>query len=71
MSNTIKVLKEVTEWDVPYRQPNHTYLIKDSKVYAYKKWHGDEIQFFKIAKPLDKRYRSFKELKFIPSEWKK
>jgi hypothetical protein len=67
---TIRVLREVTEWDVTYKQPNHTYLVISSKVVAYKKWHDGELMFFKNPKNLDKRYRQFKELKFKPTEWK-
>ena len=59
----IVALKEVTEWKVDYRQPNHTYLIDDhDNIIAYRKWHKGE-QIFSTSKfPLNKRYRKFVEV---------
>jgi len=58
--------KEITEWEVDYRQPNHTYLIDDkmSKMYGYFKWHNTK-DFIKFKNPLrlDTRYRKFKILR--------
>ena len=55
----MEALKEVTVWDVDYRQPNHTYLFDGEKVVAYIKWHeGDAIAFPRRQK-LDKRGRKF------------
>ena len=54
--------REITKWDVEYRQPNHTYLMNDSmdKIIGYFKWH-DPKEFQKFKKPLsfDTRYRKF------------
>jgi hypothetical protein len=59
----MEILKEITQWDVGYRQPNHTYLINDSgKVVAFAKWHSSEIVVLKSRKPLDKRYRKFQKV---------
>jgi hypothetical protein len=56
----MEILKEITQWDVAYRQPNHTYLVnKKGRVIAYAKWHSNEIQIFKSRQTLDKRYRKF------------
>lgn len=58
--------KEVTKWDVEFRQPNHTYLMSDSKskIYGYFKWHNPK-DFTMFKKPIrfDTRYRKFVILK--------
>lgn len=65
----MKVLKEISEWEVDYRLPNHTYLMDGDRAIAYKPWHEDPIQHLKKPFRLDKRYRKFKELPYVPSEW--
>jgi hypothetical protein len=56
----MEILKEVTQWDVEFRQPNHTYLVnKKGQIVAYAKWHSNEIQIFKSRHNLDKKYRKF------------
>jgi hypothetical protein len=56
----MQILKEITQWETDYRQPNHTYLInKKGQVVAYAKWHTNEIELIKSRKVLDKRYRKF------------
>jgi hypothetical protein len=58
----MEILKEVTQWDVEYRQPNHTYLVnKKGQIIAYAKWHSKEIMIFKSRTKLDKRYRKFEK----------
>jgi len=55
--------KEITKWDVEYRQPNHTYLMSDSmsKIYGYFKWNNPkDFTMFKNPIRFDKRYRTFK-----------
>jgi len=57
--------KEITQWDVEYRQPNHTYLMTDSmdKIIGYFKWNNpQEFQKFKNPIRFDTRYRKFKIL---------
>lgn len=54
--------KEVTEWICEHRQPNHTYLMSDSKskIYGYFKWHNPkEFTMFKKPIRIDTRYRKF------------
>ena len=55
--------KETTKWDCEHRQPNHTYLMSDSKekIFGYFKWHNPK-DFMMFSKPIriDKRYRTFK-----------
>jgi hypothetical protein len=58
----MEILKEVTQWDVDYRQPNHTYLVNNkNQIVAYAKWHSKEIMIFKSRSNLDKRYRKFEK----------
>jgi hypothetical protein len=58
----MEILKEVTQWDVDYRQPNHTYLVNNKgQIIAYAKWHSNEIMIFKSRSTLDKRYRKFEK----------
>ena len=66
----MKVLKEVTKWDVDYRQPNHTYLLDGDKIVAYKPWSGMEVRVSKTRKAkLDQRYRKFEEFKYVEADW--
>lgn len=65
----MKVLREITHWDVDYRQPNHTYLIQNDKIVAYKKWHEGDAVISKKPVRLDQRYRKFEELDYNEAEW--
>ena len=58
----MEALKEVTVWEVEYRQPNHTYLIDGDKAVAYIRWHEGKPEFFKTPQKLDKRYRKFEKV---------
>ena len=57
----MEALKEVTVWEVEYRQPNHTYLMDGDKAVAYIRWHEGEPEYFKTPQKLDKRYRKFEK----------
>ena len=58
----MEILKEVTQWDVEYRQPNHTYLVNNkNQIVAYAKWHSNEIMLFKSRTTLNTRYRKFEK----------
>ena len=61
----MKIVKEITNWQVDYRQPNHTYLINaKNQIVAYAKWHSKtDIMVFNSRSVLDKRYRKFEEVK--------
>jgi hypothetical protein len=65
----MKVLKEITVWEVEHRQPNHTYLLSGDKVVAYKKWHEGEAEVFKKPMRFDRARRKFTELKYVATEW--
>lgn len=54
----MEVLKEITEWKVDFRQPNHTYLLKGDKVLAYRPWHTGE-PVWGTPMQFDRRYRKF------------
>ena len=55
--------KETTKWDDVTRQPNHTYLMSDTKekIFGYFKWHNPK-EFTMFNKPIriDTRFRTFK-----------
>jgi hypothetical protein len=57
----MEALKEVTVWEVEYRQPNHTYLMDGDKAVAYIRWHEGAPEYFKTPQKLDKRYRKFEK----------
>jgi len=61
-----EVLKEVTEWRVDFRQPNHVYLMEGSKVVAYQKWGEGEPIYYANKQKLDKRRRTFEKVKVSP-----
>lgn len=66
-----EVIKEVTVWDVDFRQPNHVYLMEGSRVVAYQKWgEGDPI-YYNSKQKLDKRRRSFVTIPFKQSVFNK
>jgi hypothetical protein len=56
----MKILKEITDWDVP----NHTYFSNDSKdkIYAYVKSSGGEVQRFKVPMKFKTTGRKFREV---------
>ena len=58
----MEAVREITVWDVEYRQPNHDYLLDGDRIVAYRKWgEGDIIQCSGKIK-LDRRGRKFVKL---------
>ena len=58
----MEILKEITQWDVEYKQPNHTYLVNNkNQIVAYAKWHSNEITVLKSRSTLNTRYRKFEK----------
>jgi len=66
----LEVLKEVTEWAVDYRQPNHTYLMKGERAVGYQKWHEGEPIYYTTKQKLDKRGRKFVKVTMKDSPFK-
>jgi len=59
----LKILEEVTEWKVPYRQPNHVYLMSGDRVLAMSRWGTEKPEYFPNQSRIDKRGRKFIEVK--------
>jgi len=64
----LKIVEEITEWDVEYRQPNHVYLMSGDKALAYVPWGKGKPIYFKTFQRMDRRGRKFVEVKRNP--WK-
>jgi hypothetical protein len=58
----LEVLKEVTKWNVDYRQPNHTYLFDGERVVAYQPWHQGPPIYYRTRQKLDRRGRKFERI---------
>ena len=65
---TLKIVEEVTTWDVPYRQPNHVYLMSGDRALAYSRWGKSKPEYFNQPQRIDRRGRKFIEVKKNP--WK-
>lgn len=59
----MKLYQETTTWKVPYRPPNHVYLMEGDRAYAYSKWGVGKPEYFRTPTRLDKRGRKFVEVK--------
>ena len=60
---TVKIVQEITEWKVPYRQPNHVYLMSGDRVLAMSRWGEGKPEYFRNPTRMDKRGRKFIEVK--------
>ena len=58
----LEILKETTVWS-DGSNANHTYLLDGTKIIAYAKFGGDEVQVLKTQIKIDKRYRTFVKTK--------
>ncbi len=59
----LKIVEEVTEWDVPYRQPNHVYLMSGDRVIAISRWGEQAPEYLQSQRRIDRRGRKFVEVK--------
>ena len=60
---TVKIVQEITDWKVPYRQPNHVYLMSGDRVLAMSRWGEGRPEYFASQNRIDKRGRKFVEVK--------
>jgi len=58
----LEILKETTVW-ADSSNANHTYLLEGSKIIAYAKFGGNDIQELRTQIIIDKRYRTFVKTK--------
>lgn len=65
----MEAIREVTDWGVEYRTPNHVYLIDGSRMVAYIPYGTGKAHYFKAPLPFDKRGRRF--AKVTPNPFKK
>jgi len=63
----LEILKETTVWS-DRSNANHTYLLEGTKIVAYAKFGGDEVQVLKTQIKIDKRYRTFIKTKHFGLE---
>jgi hypothetical protein len=63
---TVKIMQEVTDWKVPYRQPNHVYLMSGDRVLAMSRWGEGRPEYFANPNRIDRRGRKFVEVKQNP-----
>jgi hypothetical protein len=59
----LKILEEVTDWKVPYRQPNHVYLMSGDRVIAMSRWGKEPPEYLASQSRIDRRGRKFIEVK--------
>jgi hypothetical protein len=62
----VKIVQEVTDWKVPYRQPNHVYLMSGDRVVAMSRWGKEPPEYFANPNRIDRRGRKFVEVKKNP-----
>jgi len=59
---TVKIVQEVTSWKVPFRQPNHVYLMSGDRVLAMSRWGEGKPEYFANPNRIDRRGRKFVEV---------
>lgn len=66
----LEVIKEVTEWAVDYRQPNHVYLMSGERAVGYQKWGEGKPIYYTTKQKLDKRGRKFVKIPMAETPFK-
>ena len=64
----MEAVREITEWKVDFRTPNHDYLLDGDKVLAIRPWGTGEIQYLSGKIKIDRRGRKFQPLEPNPFE---
>ena len=59
----LKIMQEVTQWKVPYRQPNHVYLMSGDRVLAMSRWGEQPPEYLSSQNRIDRRGRKFVEVR--------
>jgi hypothetical protein len=59
----LKIMQEITNWRVPYRQPNHVYLMSGDRVIAMSRWGKEPPEYLASQSRIDRRGRKFIEAK--------
>ena len=62
----LKIVREVTDWKVPYRQPNHVYVMSGDKILAMSRWGTEPPEYFANANRINRGGRKFVEVKQNP-----
>jgi len=60
---TVKIMQEVTQWKVPFRQPNHVYLMSGDRVLAVSRWGEQPPEYLRSQNRIDRRGRKFIEIR--------
>ena len=58
----MEAVREVTHWDVEYRQPNHVYLLDGDRIKAYIRWGEGPVEWLSGKIKLDRRGRKFEKV---------
>lgn len=55
----MEAVREVTHWDVEYRQPNHIYLLDGDRIKACINWGEGPVEWLSGRIKIDRRGRKF------------
>jgi hypothetical protein len=55
----MEAVREITEWDCDYQQPNHIYLLSGDSVLAYIPWGEGKPKYLSGKMKIDRRGRKF------------
>jgi len=63
----MKVIQEITQWDVEYTVPNHVYFVNDSqdKMFAYVALGSAQVQKFRTPIKFSASRRKFQEIENV------
>jgi hypothetical protein len=58
----MEAVREVTVWDVDYRQPNHIYLLDGDRIKACINWGEGPVEWLSGRMKIDRRGRKFEKV---------